>query len=75
MTIITKPVRGILIHQRVLANNQLINNYVIENLYLEYTFLFTSGKERQLFRKILIKIGLVVAFISTCRTYIIISQL
>ena len=75
MNIVPKPVRGVVIYQRLLANNRLINVYLLNNLSLECTFILFGGEERPLYRRNLFKIGPVVVFISTCRTNIIISQL
>ena len=75
MDIIPQPVRGVVIHQKELVNYRLIDSYMLENLYLECTSLLIGGKEHPLYRRILLKISLGVACISTCMTKIIISQL
>ena len=61
--------------RQLLANNRLIDIYILDNIFLECTFLLAGGEEHPIYRKSLFKTDSTVTFISTCRTNIIISQL
>ena len=57
MNSIPKPVIGVVMHQRVLGNNRLIDIYVLENLCLECTFFLVGGKGHPYCRRRSFKIG------------------
>ena len=56
MNIIPKPVRGVMMHQRVLGNNRMIDVYILDNLCLECTFLLSVEKNIHFKRRVCSKL-------------------